>query len=118
MTRNGENAGMRNARLTMIDLDSALTIRPAHAGDERALRRLAALDSAEGVPTEPLLVAEVESGLRAALSLSDGTVIADPFAPTADVVSLLRERARMIERRRTGPAGWRPWLRGATARVA
>jgi hypothetical protein len=91
----------------MIDLDSAITIRPAHAGDDRALARLAALDSAI-VPEEPLLVAEVAGGMRAALSLSDGTSIADPFAPTADVVALLRERARTIERR---SAGRLPWLR-------
>jgi hypothetical protein len=101
---------MINARLTMIDLDSAITIRPAHTGDDRALARLAALDSAE-LPAEPLLLAEVEGGLRAAISLTDGSAIADPFAPTADVVALLRERARMIERRGTSRSGWRPWLR-------
>jgi hypothetical protein len=109
---------MRNARLAMIDLESAITIRPAHGGDDRALARLAALDSAE-VPAEPLLIAEVEGGLRAAVSLSDGTSIADPFAPTADVVALLRERARIIERRRAGShAGWRPWLRRTVADAA
>jgi len=110
MSMKGHNRCMHNARLAMIDLDSAITIRPAHAGDERDLARLAALDSAE-VPAEPLLLAEVQGGLRAALSLADGASIADPFAPTADVIALLRERARIIERRRGGSAGWRPWLR-------
>lgn len=117
MSNSGQNRGMLNARLAMIDLDSAITIRPAHAGDERALVRLAALDSAE-LPAEPLLVAEVQGGLRAALSLADGSAIADPFAPTADVISLLRERARIIERRRGGQAGWRPWLRRTAAGAA
>jgi len=117
MSKGRQNRHMLNARLTMIDLDSAITIRPAHAGDERALRRLAALDSAE-LPAEPLLIAEVEGGLRAALSLADGAAIADPFAPTVDVIALLRERARIIERRRGGQAGWRPWLRRAAADAA
>ena len=66
----------------MIATLEPITVRPAYADDERALARLAALDSAP-VPPAPLLVAEVEGELRAALSLWDGTVIADPFHPSA-----------------------------------
>ena len=40
-----------------------------------------------------ILIAEVGEELRAALSLSEGSVVADPFHPTADVVELLRDRA-------------------------
>jgi hypothetical protein len=69
-----------------------VTVRPAHAADERALLRLAALDSA-AVPPAPLLLAEVDGELRAALSLWDGTTIADPFHPTVALVELLRARA-------------------------
>ena len=77
----------------MSALDSQITIRPGYADDERALIRLAALDSAAGVPPRPLLVAEVDGELSAALSLSDDTSIADPFRPTADIVALLRAHA-------------------------
>ncbi len=49
-----------------------ITIRPAYADDYDALARLAALDSAQGVPHRPLLIAEVDGILRAALSLRDG----------------------------------------------
>ena len=70
-----------------------ITIRPAYADDEIALRRLAAVDSADAVPPAPLLLAELDGELRAALSLADGSVIADPFVRTAEVLELLRVRA-------------------------
>lgn len=77
----------------MSTLTAAITIRPAYADDELALNRLAALDSAQGPPPTPLVVAEVEGELRAALSLGDGSAIADPFFATADLVALLRAHA-------------------------
>ena len=70
-----------------------ITIRPSYADDHVTLVRLAALDSAPGVPAGPLLVAEIDGVIRAALSLSDGSAIADPFHRTADVVELLRVHA-------------------------
>ena len=78
---------------------ASITIRPAYADDDVAVRRLAILDSAE-IPAGPLLLAEVDGELRAALSLGDGTAIADPFAPTAELVALLRVRASQRRRRR------------------
>ena len=51
------------------------------------------LDSAERVPVRPLMLAEVDGEPRAALSLHDGDVIADPFFPTADLIVLLRSYA-------------------------
>ena len=78
----------------------SITIRPGYADDGRALVRLAALDSASGVPPAPLLLAEVDGELSAALSLNDGSVIANPFRPTADVVALLRAAAKPAPRRR------------------
>ena len=71
---------------------ASLTIRPAYADDEIAVRRLAALDSAP-VPRHPLLLAEVDGELRAAISLDSGRVIADPFAFTAELVARLELRA-------------------------
>jgi hypothetical protein len=74
----------------------AITIRPAYADDAVALARLAVLDSAE-VPAGPLLLVEADGELRAALSLSDGSAIADPFAPTAQLLALLRQHAARVE---------------------
>lgn len=77
----------------MNALGSQILIRPGYADDERALMRLAALDSAAGPPASPVLVAEVDGELSAALSLRDGSTIADPFRPTAQIVALLRAHA-------------------------
>ena len=76
-------------------MHEAVTLRYAFPDDHEAVRRLAALDSAE-VPAGQLLVAEVGSELRAALPLSGGAVIADPFHPTLALVALLRERAAQL----------------------
>ena len=94
-----------------MDTTLPVTIRPAYADDATALHRLAALDSAF-VPPARLLVAEVEGELWAALDPDGGTVIADPFRPTAALVALLRLRAtpRAVTLRRHG---WR--LRRARA---
>jgi hypothetical protein len=85
---------------------SAITIRPGYADDEVGLATLASLDSSTA-PEAPLLVAEVDGQLRAALSLRDGSVIADPFFHTLDIVDLLRARARGNEQ----PSRRRTWRR-------
>lgn len=92
----------------MQPLASQILIRPGYADDEHALFRLAALDSAAGPPPFPVLVAEVDGELSAALSLHDGSAIADPFRPTADIVALLRAHAAAVtpaprRRRRRAP---------------
>ncbi len=69
-----------------------LTIRPASQTDAVALHRLAALDSASP-PTGEMLVAEVDGELWAALDVSTGVAIADPFQPSGELVGLLRFRA-------------------------
>jgi hypothetical protein len=46
------------------------------------------------VPSEPLLVAEVEGEIRVAVSTADLQAIADPFFPTAQIVELVREHIR------------------------
>jgi hypothetical protein len=98
-----------------------VTLRYAFPDDANALARLAAIDSAE-VPAEPLLLAEVEGELRAALSLRDGEAVADPFHPTEALIELLRARSeqlvpsagrsrrvhRLARRARLRPAGPRP----------
>ncbi len=66
----------------------AVTLRLGTPADLPALTRLAALDSSD-VPSAPVMLAEVGGELRAAESLGERTVIADPFHPTASLVELL-----------------------------
>jgi len=71
---------------------NAYVIRPASDTDEPALLRLAALDSQR--PLEgPMLAAEIEGAVAAAISLRDGRVVADPFARTGPLTTQLRMRA-------------------------
>src|SRR5215210_4304960 len=72
-------------------MTTSLALRAGASDDAHAISRLAGLDSA-AIPAAPLLVAERDGAMVAAISLSSGAVIADPFAPTADVVDLLRLR--------------------------
>ncbi len=91
-----------------------LTIRLAEDDDRPALAALAQLDSRHA-PADPVLLAEADGGLVAALSLLDGGTVADPFRPTADVVDLLRVRAAAA----ATPARSRSGLRlGAAVRRA
>lgn len=80
-----------------------LVIRLAVAADVEALLRLAALDSARP-PAGDTVVAEQGGSLVAAVSLSDGRAIADPFRPTADIVGLLHTRAGQLQRAGVTPA--------------
>jgi hypothetical protein len=93
LMRNAITARRAGTTSLAISVHPAITIRPAYADDQRPLARLAALDSAPGTPAGPLLLAEIDGEPKAALSLVDGSVIADPFTPTADLVALLRHRA-------------------------
>jgi hypothetical protein len=70
----------------------ALVIRPAYPDDHASLTRLASLDSRRPL-SGLVLVAERDGTILAALSPADGRAIADPFAPTADLVALLRLHA-------------------------
>jgi len=82
----------------------AIVIRHATDADIIALTDLAILDSREPM-SGPALIAEVDGTARAALDLHDGSVAADPFAPTAELVELLRLHAgssRSGARRRGG----------------
>jgi hypothetical protein len=69
-----------------------MVLRAGRPTDEAALRRLALLDSARPLRGQAL-VAEVSGRPVAALDLSDGRVVADPFEHTAEVVAMLRTRA-------------------------
>ena len=69
-----------------------LTLRVARPDDAPAVRRLAQLDSSRP-PSGRVLLAVVGSEPVAALGVETGTVVADPFRPTADVVAVLRQAA-------------------------
>ena len=71
----------------------SIVIRHALDEDVRTLAGLAALDSREAL-IGPVLLAEVDGVARAAIDLHDGSVAADPFARTTQLVELLRLRAR------------------------
>lgn len=97
---------------------TTVSLRLATAADRPELDRLAVIDSARPL-VGTVLVAEAGGSLRAARSLHDGRTIADPFAPTADLVVLLAARAALLRgapsQRSRGPSGLRRLLH---ARVA
>src|SRR5258706_6867897 len=72
-----------------------LVIRNASESDGGRLERLALLDSA-AVPAGPVLVAGQDGMLVAAVPLRGGRSIAEPFVPSADIVSLLEVRRTQL----------------------
>jgi hypothetical protein len=82
-------------RAVVLPPELAVTLRYARPDDEPELARLASLDE-RPVPTGPVLLAEVEGELRAALSLHDGATLANPFFPSAGLLHLLVARAAQL----------------------
>jgi hypothetical protein len=71
-------------------------IRLAGDADEELLARLAELDSA--APLEhPILIGEIDGSPAAAIDLDTRRVVADPFQPTAALLSHLRMRAGALD---------------------
>ena len=70
----------------------AYLIRRATADDEEILLRLSVLDS-QRVLTAPALIGEIDGEPAAAVSITTGRVVADPFVSTAELVAHLRVRA-------------------------
>ena len=73
--------------------DHTIEIRMLGLEDGAAIARLAELDTTDA-PASPLLGAIVDGRLLAVHSLATGASIADPFRHTAEIRSLLAERAR------------------------
>jgi hypothetical protein len=74
----------------------------ARPDDDDGLIRLAALDGAR--PLEgPAVVAEENGAIVAALSVSSGRAVADPFVPALHHVELLRRYAAGGHSRATAP---------------
>lgn len=90
-------AGSRQCE-TVEPFWGSIVIRVATAGDRPSLERLAQLGSA-GAPAGATLIGLLGEHAIAALSLKDGTEIAEPFVANSDVLALLRLRARQLRRR-------------------
>src|SRR5215207_11455951 len=93
----------------------SIVIRHSLDEDVRTLAGLAILDSRPALHG-PALPAEVDGVARAALDLSDGSVAADPFAPTTELVELLRLRARAIAAAEGTRETWRSRVRAIVRR--
>src|SRR5581483_2062188 len=74
---------------------SPVVIRLATAGDRRALERLAQLDSTF-LPAGEIMMGELHGRPVVAVGMADGTVVADPFMPTAEIAELVSLRAQQL----------------------
>ena len=81
-------------------------LRTARADDDADLLRLAALDGARPL-AGPALVAEENGAIVAALCLSTGRAVADPFVPSLHLVELLRRHAARRHAPAAAPRGRR-----------
>jgi hypothetical protein len=96
----------------------AMTIRAATSADTAAVTSLAA-SSRRPRPRGPVLVAEHNGQLIAAIALSTGAVITEPGTPVADVVHGLRRRRYQLLRQNGNAGPGRTLLRReAAARLA
>jgi hypothetical protein len=87
-------------------MSDSITIRYSSQQDADAIARLAALDSRRA-PGEAMLLGFAGAELRAALPVAGGEALADPFHRTADLITLLRLRARGTRK----PIGsWSRWV--------
>lgn len=88
-------------------------IRKANSGDAAALKRLAELDG-RSAPTGDALLAVVDGHVLAAIGVTDGEVLADPFQHTAGLVGQLADaRAHMLGLSSARSRGLRGLLRSA-----
>jgi hypothetical protein len=74
---------------------ACVTLRPATGEDDEELARLAALYD-RPLPSGPLLLAEVDGELQAALTLPGAQELMEPYFPTAALVELLALRAKHL----------------------
>ncbi len=88
---------------------SRVELRLATPDDTHTLRRLAALDEQRELEGS-VLIAFVDGNAVAALSVSDGRSVADPFVLTRELVALLRLRAEHLTGGTSG-RGRRRWSR-------
>jgi hypothetical protein len=92
----GRPRGAAEARPPTLEPASAITIRLSDRTDEPAIERLGKLSERQ-IPSGRYLVAEVDGHVWAALPLSGGEPLADPFLPALEVKELLSLRAAQLE---------------------
>jgi len=73
----------------------SVAIRLAGPEDESSIHRIASLDGKKA-PQGRVLVAEADSEIIAALGITGGHAVADPFRWTSDVVALMEMRAEQL----------------------
>jgi hypothetical protein len=98
--------------------ESQVVIRAATPEDEAAIERLAQLEGRPPPQASVVLLAEIDGEVHAALPLSRGPAIADPFRPTVELVGMLKLRAAQLRGEPVeGGRLRRAWatLRGATS---
>jgi hypothetical protein len=101
-----------------LENQAPVVLRLCRVADDEALERLALLEG-RPAPAGRYVVAEVDGRVVAAVSLLSGTVLADPFEPTAQLLPLLELRAAQLApeaRRSRGLALWssvRAWGRAS-----
>ncbi len=98
-------ARVRTESSQRAEADPQIAIRrldPAGA-DRHELERLAGRDSA-AAPSGDVIAAEQDGQLLAAMSLTTGELVADPFLPTAAARTALMSRAGLLRRRGDGPS--------------
>lgn len=76
--------------------DDDVSLRLCRVSDDPILERLAALEGREA-PQGRHLIAEIDGGAVAALSLGTGEFLADPFRPTAHLLPLMRRHAAQLD---------------------
>jgi hypothetical protein len=90
----------RGAETYHLELEGPILIRYSGLGDERALERLAALDS-RPLPRGSFLLAEIGGELVAAAPIDvDADLLKNPFRPTANLRELLTLQADHVRRQR------------------
>ena len=99
-------AEVRRPRTRRAAPSERVVIRTAHEADVSALHDLADLDGTRSTHRQLIsalndggvVLAEVDGAVRAALPVTGGRPVADPFTPSAGLADLLRLRAGQLRR--------------------
>jgi hypothetical protein len=81
--------------ITSTNITEPMLMRRATAADSARIWELARLDN-KRLPAGPFLVAELAGEIEAAVSLSSGAIVANPFRLTAHAVAMLHLRAAQV----------------------
>jgi hypothetical protein len=84
------------ARPPALGPETTITLRLSDRNDEPAIERLGGLSERQ-LPSGRYLVAEVDGRVWAALPLSGGEPLADPFLPALEVKELLSLRVAQLD---------------------